>query len=306
MHSRWNVAYDKAKKGKAGYLTSREPQKDFVALMRASVQAARSTDKSIRVCGFSTVSLEDPSDHEFSGSEWTAGVLRHGGLEWCDIIDYHDYCRTLNGFPGDGVTKAWEVALGSIPKSRGAMPKPVWMSEGQGSMETHHRGLYRHTLPGDDGEDVIATADRVVRHELALLAAGVAKLFLYSPFGQGLDKTNRYGVLVAGDKSLHPSAAAHSTLAWHLEDTQFVRRIEVAKGVFAHLFQGPGRSVAVLSSSPRGGQYAIPHGAGVVAVDLFGNPLPRGSAFSGTLVYVSAHRRAEFLERLLSAVEPNP
>ena len=308
MHSRWNVAYDKKKQqqqGTAAYLTSSEPEKDFAALMRASLQAARSVDASIRVCGFSTSDWNDDDAGMISGSEWTSGLLEHEGLKWCDLVDYHHYSATLNGFPGDNVEEAWQRAMGPILQKHGNAPKPVWMSEGQGSMETHQRGLYRHTLPGNRGEDVVATADRVVRHELALLAAGVEKLFLYSPFGQGLGVESRYGVLVAGDNSLHPSAAAHSTLAWHLEDTEFAGRREVGKGVYAYLFRGPTRSVAVLSSDPQGGEYAIPRAEGMLASDLFGNPVPLDGKFSGTLVYLSTERDVEFLEKLLGKAKPD-
>jgi len=176
MDSRWNVAHDRKRKVAHGYLTSDEPQKDFAALMRASKKAARSVGESIRVCGFSTSDWEADEEGTTTGREWTAGVLANHGLDWCDLIDYHHYSATLNGFPGDDVEEAWKRAFGPILEQHGRVPKPVWMSEGQGSMETHHRGMYRHTLPGEDGEDVMATADRLVRHELALLAAGVPSL----------------------------------------------------------------------------------------------------------------------------------
>ena len=107
--------------------------------------------------------------------------------------------------------------------------------------------------------------------------------------------------MVASDGSLHPSAAAHSTLAWHLEDTEFVRRTEVAKGVFAYFFRGTERSIAVLSSSPNHGDYVIPYADGVSAMDLFGNPLSPGSQFSGTLVYLATQNGTEVIEKLLAA-----
>ena len=299
MGSRWNVSYDENKEGTAGYVTSREPQKDYAALMRASLEAARSVDDTIRICGFSTSDWEGNDNGMTPGVEWTSGVLEHDGLKWCDLIDYHHYSSAVNGFPGDDVEKAWQRAIGPIVEKHGSVPKPVWMSEGQGGMATHHRGLYKHTLPGEDGEDVVATADRVVRHELALLAVGVKKIFLYSPLAQGLGDKSLYATLVAGDGSLHPSAAAHSTLAWSLEDTKFVRRTEVAEGIFAYFFQGAERSITVLSSFPNQGEYTIPHAEGVSAMDLFGNPLPPGSTFSGTLVYLSTQDGVQTIEKLL-------
>lgn len=301
MRSRWNVSYDAKKAGTDGYVTSQQPQKDYAALMRASLEAARSVDGAIRVCGFSTSDWHGNDDGMMHGVKWTSGVLQHDGLQWCDLIDYHHYSPTLNGFPGDDVERAWRRAIGPILEELGSVPKPVWMSEGQGGMATHDRGLYKHTLPGEDGEDVVATADRVVRHELALLAVGAKKIFLYAPFGGGLGQATRYATLVAGDGSLHPSAAAHSNLAWHLEDTTFVRRAEVAEGIFAYVFQGAERSIAVLSSSPNCGPYTIPHAEGVDVRDLFGNPLPCGGKFSGTLVYLSTPAGLQAIDRLLAA-----
>lgn len=268
--------------------------------MRASFEAARSVDGTIRVCGFSTSDWEGNDDGMIPGVEWTSGVLQYNGLKWCDLIDYHHYSPTVNGFPVDDVERAWQRAIGPIVEKYGSVPKPVWMSEGQGSMETHYRGLYKYTLPGEDGEDLVATADRVVRHELALLAVGVKKLFLYAPFAEGFGQKTRYATLVACDGSLHPSAAAHSNLAWHLEDTRFVRRIEVGKGIFAYVFEGTNRSIAVLSSSPNRGAYVLPHAEGLSVRDLFGNPLPPGSKFSGTLVYLSMQDGSQSIERLLA------
>ena len=111
----------------------------------------------------------------------------------------------------------------------------------------------------------------------------------------------RYAVLVASDGSLHPSAAAHSTLAWSLEDTKFVRRTEVAEGIFAYYFRGLQRSVAVLSSTPNHSDYTIPHAERISTTDLLGNPLPPGSTFSGTLVYLLTEDGFQTIEKLLGA-----
>ena len=116
MGSRWNVSYDENKEGTAGYVTSREPQKDYAALMRASLEAARSVDDTIRICGFSTSDWEGNDNGMTPGVEWTSGVLKHDGLKWCDLIDYHHYSSTVNGFPGDDVEKAWQRAIGPIVK----------------------------------------------------------------------------------------------------------------------------------------------------------------------------------------------
>ena len=94
---------------------------------------------------------------------------------------------------------------------------------------------------------------------------------------------------------LHPTAAAHSTLAWLLECARFVRRVAVREGVTAYLFAGDGYSVAVISPAARHAAYALPAGA----MDLFGNPLPENAALGSTVVYLPANAPAEELERLL-------
>ena len=68
----------------------------------------------------------------------------------------------------------------------------------------------------------------------------------HSTFGGPVDWTT----LVTADGYLHPSAAAHSALAWLLEDTEFVRCVTLADGVYAYLFRGPARSVAAITSAP--------------------------------------------------------
>ena len=84
-----------------------------------------------------------------------------------------------------------------------------------------------------------------------------------------------------------------------MEDVKFTRRAEVATGIYAYIFNGNGRSTAVLSRTPQAGEYAIPDAEGVAALDLFGNPLPPGSTFSGTLIYLSTEEGVEFIEKLL-------
>src|ERR1035437_4823316 len=53
-------------------------------------------------------------------------------------------------------------------------------------------------------------------------------------------------VLTTEEGYLEPSGAAHSAMAWLIEDTHFKRSLELAQGVQAYVFEGKGRSVAVL------------------------------------------------------------
>ena len=89
--------------------------------------------------------------------------------------------------------------------------------------------------------------------------------------------------MVTDEGYLHPSGAAHSAMAWFLEDTHAVKSYSPAEGVEAFVFQGTGRTVTVLSASPRHAVFSVPAGA----YDLFGNPVPAGQPLGKTLVYVT-------------------
>jgi hypothetical protein len=105
-------------------------------------------------------------------------------------------------------------------------------------------------------------------------------------------------VLVEDDGYLHPSGVAHAHLAWLLEDTKYVKHVEPAPGVFAYLFEGNGRAVAVLSSQPDHAAYAVPAAPGVQTTDLFGNPLRAGEKLQDNLVYMSADKLSRLEQAL--------
>ncbi len=111
----------------------------------------------------------------------------------------------------------------------------------------------------------------------------------------------QWRVLVTDEGALHPSGAAHSAMAWYLEDTRFVRMLTVADGVYAYLFEGCDRSVAVLSTEADHAEFKIPQQQqdGVHAVDLLGNPIPKDAVLGNTLVYLSTSKNIQMLEKFL-------
>jgi hypothetical protein len=146
--------------------------------------------------------------------------------------------------------------------------------------------MYRHTLPHPEEEDVIDTSDRLSRYVVAALARGVQKVFLYSMhthawFGTG----STWRTLVTEEGYLHPSAAAHSAMAWFLEDTKIAKSVSLAEGVTSYVFRGAGRTVTVLSPQPKHAVYSLP----AAGYDLFGNPLPKGAPLGKNLVYLISH-----------------
>jgi hypothetical protein len=163
------------------------------------------------------------------------------------------------------------------------------MSEGAPLSGDPSNGFYRCTLPYENREDTWRMADRLARYLVSRRATGERKAFLYtmhgqSTFGGAMD----WSTLVTADGFLHPTAAAHSALAWLLEDTEFVRRAPLAEGVHAYLFTGPARAVAAISSAATHAPYKLPSAGDVERLDLFGNPLPAGEAIGDRVCYVVA------------------
>lgn len=299
IHAWWGVAYDSAKGDRAGYITSEHAQRDFAQLMRTAYTSVKAVTPDSTVAGFNTTTGGGGSQ-SFTGSDWTRGVLAHGGLENCDVIDYHHYTAELAGGPEDVVSKGLQSAIGPIRAQHGKAPKPVWMTEGHGAIGLMGSGFYKHTLPYVDGEDVVDTGNRLCRYVVSLLAHDVERVFLYSMHCHNYFSPSpaSWTVFVTQEGYLHPSGAAFSALAWHLEDMRFVKHLAVAGGVWAALFEGKGRAVAVLIRQPDAADCRVPELPGVEASDLLGNPVVPGTLLDERIVYLDVRGGAGAFEAL--------
>ena len=264
----------------AHFVPSETPAADYARLQRVAYAAAHEVYPKVTIVGFNTYGSE-------AGTKWTQGVMDGGGLDTCDAISYHHYESTMTGFPGDATEKAYRAAVEPIVEKLGRVPKPVWMSEGAPLSGDVSNGFYRYTLPYENGNDNWRLADRLVRYVVTRRATGEKHAFLYtmhghSTFGGPMD----WSTLVTADGYLHPSAAAHSALAWLLEDTDYARHVTLAEGVYAYLFSGAGRAVAVITSTPGHAAYKLPTASGLQLLDLFGNVLAPGTALDDRVHYV--------------------
>jgi hypothetical protein len=285
----WHASYE------GTYKASTDPQASYARLMQTGYKAAKAVDPSIRIAGINTTTHE-AENGIIDATLWTRGVVGKGGLEACDILSYHHYMGETSGFPGDIVEKGYQKGLGPILEKNGnRAPKPVWMSEGSPLYGVNKsQGMYRYTLATPNVEDNSAVADKLCRYVVSLLGQGVEKVFLYSMATEG----SIWAVLVNFDGSLHPSGAAHSNMAWELEDTKFSKRIEVAPNVFAYLFSGKGRAVAVLAPREQT-NYTLPNNAKFTISDLWGNAPPTGSKLGTTLNYISFTGSVDTLQKAL-------
>lgn len=253
--------------------------KDYADLQAATWKAATAIDPNLRLLGFNTLG-------PWHGPAWTTGVLATGGLQTCNIFTFHQYTTRYTGFPGDDVsTTGLAPAAKPIIDREGKLAMPVWMTEGGVNTYWHYDGFYLHTLPWSPRNDARDQANRLTRYVLSELAQGCQKVFLYSMHGHTTfsGKTFEYCTLVAEDGSLEPSGAAFAILAWNLEDTHFVKTIELAPGTWAYLFQGKNDCVAVLSTAPGHAAYTPP---ALPATDLFGNPVPANSPLGEEPIYL--------------------
>ena len=288
--------------GGGWYVSSPTRADDYLSLQRVAYKAAKSISSDIRILGFNTTASRG-SEGRVPGQEWTRAVLDRGGVNSCDVIGYHDYPDESLGYPGDAVANGSRWALDAILKRyEGNAPKPVWMSEGAPIRRTNpcRSGFYNHTLTWEDGEDVIGTSDRLVRFVVSHLAHGSEKVFLYSMGTHRYFGSGAHRALVTEEGYLHPSGAAHSAMAWHLEGRRFVELVTVADHVHAFIFQGRSTAVAVLAPDPRQrASYRLPQAPGVAIRDLFGNPLGRGDPIGRTVVFVLGPTTVKGLRRIL-------
>lgn len=269
--------------GNNQFVPSDTPSKDYARLQKVAYDAARDVFPGVTIVGFNSYGDQN-------GTKWTKDVLNFGGIDTCDAVSYHHYENGLTGFPNDPTEKAYKAAVGPIIEKLGRVPKPVWMSEGAPLSGDVSNGFYHYTLPYENGNDNWRIADHLARFLVTRKANGEAHEFLYtmhghSTFGGGVEWTT----LVTAEGFLHPSAAAHSALAWLLEDTSFIKRVTLAEGVYAYLFSGANRAVAAITSAQTHASYKLPTAAAVQLLDLFGNSVAAGTPIDEHLHYVQCN-----------------
>ena len=291
----WSFKVD-PKQGPNGndrFVLSDTPSKDYARLQKTAYSASHEAFPGVTIVGFNTYGAEN-------GTKWTKDLLDFGGIDSCDAVSYHHYENGLTGFPNDPTEKAYKAAVGPIIEKLGRVPKPVWMSEGAPLSGDVSNGFYRYTLPYENSNDNWRIADRLARFVITRKANGETHEFLYtmhghSTFGENVEWTT----LVTAEGFLHPSAAAHSALAWLLEDTNFVKRVTLADGVCAYLNSGPNRAVAAITSGQAHAAYNLPAAAEVQLFDLFGNPVAAGTAIDDHVHYVQCDAGLAKLQAVL-------
>lgn len=285
IHAWWAVDFDPSIGGRAGFLTSEQPQRDYVRLKQTAFETAKSVDPAIRIAGFNTTTNNNPGRTRFTGPEWTRGVYEAGGLDYSDVMTYHQYASGSLGHPGDAVATGLQNAFGELFEAEGRGVRPIWMTEGQPNIGRSGTGLYKHTPTGAAADAYLASGDRMVRYLTSLRAHGVERVFLYSMHAHSglFSDDGHWRVLTQPDGTLHPVGAALSAFAYHVDGLPFVERVELAPGVDAFVFGDAERTASVVLANPQHDAWLTPEGA----EDLWGNPIAEGTPIGTTAVFLA-------------------
>ena len=205
---------------------------DYLDVLRTAYQAAKAADPSCSVIG--GIACQP-------AREWEDQFITQGGLQWCDVTNYHLY-------PSRQRAEAAEVAFKMRWKQmrQRGQSRPIWVTE---------FGLYAEddpvTLPATAGDSTMNDAMRpdeqtasadLVQWATVMFAHGVRKVFFHAGTCRGLHDSStgnmffEYGGL---PRKMYPAVAAMARLL--APDFQFIRKWAAPRGC------------APTSSGPRGG-----------------------------------------------------
>ena len=239
---------------------------DYVALLKPAYAAAKQADPDCEV-----IWADQPG-------EWHEGGVAGDAQESSDTQSFHAYIGAQpNAWP-DIARRVDELRAGLGTDWRA---KAVWDTEG-GTGGQVMQSILRHTPPADRREVARLDAEFLVRYELACLAAGVKRFFLYTyhKWTWSPDWNHRLP-----DGSLAPNATALSNLMWQVEDARFVESRDLGEGLMALVFESREEQVAVvLRGSPTAKEPGLP--AGVAATDTYGNLVLPGAGLGGGVWYL--------------------
>ncbi len=301
----WHIDYD-PKTGK--FNQGENPAKAYAEISKITYEEMKKVNPAAKLYGFNTCPAAWMKGK--GKKSWTEDVYSYGAYPYCDMIDYHFYSDAPCGYPGDGVETAWKDSIGYLKEKETSPLKNVVMSEGHpastGAVPSNWEGKndfaghYNYSIPWKSNNNPILSADAVCRFVISHLAMGVKRIFLYSDHCYSyLAASPTFPVLLGGDGYPHPSLAAFSNMAYNLEDKSFVKRISVGENVWAYIFEGKGKTVAVITGYKQG-KASFMQAEGLNFLDLFGNLISGKVEYRGTLIYVQSGLPLEKLEKTLS------
>jgi hypothetical protein len=149
-------------------------------------------------------------------------------------------------------------------------------------------GLYDQLVPwkAETPAEMARRADATCRYTLSLLAAGDARVFLYTAHGyQGLVSPPSFTVLVGADGYPHPALAAYAFFTRALEGHRFVSKTDYGKVGCVFTFRAADSSAVVRLYTDLDRDEATALNARTPLTDLYGNPFDAAIWFPGTILY---------------------
>ncbi|KPK65554.1 MAG: hypothetical protein AMK73_02700, partial [Planctomycetes bacterium SM23_32] len=237
---------------------------DYLDLLRTAYRAAKEADPDCTVVG-------GISGHP--DMSWTRRFVEEGGLEWCDVTNYHIY-------PHKGWPEVYDEALAERleqMRERGEL-KPIWMTEfgvyGDDDPAFTPYSVGDSTMDNSGRPSELAAAADLVRFAAIFCAHGVRKVFYHAGTCHPLNESNAENVFFEYGGAPRKQYAAQAALSNLIgPDFEFVRKWEEPEWVEAYEFRSRGRSVVILwSRSEAPPPLDVPDG--MRALDLMGAELP--------------------------------
>jgi hypothetical protein len=274
-----------------------QPEEDFARLSRMAYLAGKQAVPEIQVLGVNATIGE-------RGKNWMRRMLELNVENYSDIITFHAYTGGgLRGILGDQpegmVSRLNQRVFGPMERKFGGRGhRPIWLTEGNALQRAPDSGLYVHTLNGrtTDRETLVTNTQALVVYHLQNFAKGTEKIFTYAQNATGafyqVHSGIYWGALGLPGGELNPGAAAFSTMAWHLEETDFVSHTVSEAGVHRFLFSrkdGGGSVAALVALEPLAEGVMLPDTTFLRFEDFFGNPANGHEARFDRLVWVTGN-----------------
>lgn len=236
---------------------------------------------------------------------WENAVLSMDTYSSYDLMSWHRYDPTLNGRPGDAVSRVAKRLVEAQAKY--GTPKPILCTEGGPDVSVFHGSFFSFADPVMTG-DWSDGADRLPRMYLSMLAAGSQRFILYSIHG-----TTRYGQLthniVEPGQLLRPCHLGVAAFAHFVEGAKYEGRLVPVHDVSAHVFSQPNKRafadapctvVALIADGAENEDLPISLPANVRCFDRWANPcVPPSQATRGITYLVATGADQDTLKKAL-------
>ena len=223
----------------------------YAELLKAAYDAVKEADPEAKVIGCCTAGTD---------LNFIEKVFQLGGFDKMDILSIHPYRYPHTPEESDYIGELKRAD--ALVRKYGA-PKEIWVTE-----------IGWPTHVGANGSSEKKQAAMIVRTYIQGIASGVMqKTFWYNYRNDGLDvnyNEHNFGI-IRRDHGPKPACVAFGTMTRCLEGKRFVRALDPAQGVYAHVFEGKdGAMIAAWCASGTAGLTVQGKAPALSVTDLMG------------------------------------